>query len=80
MYWRRSMNSKMATIPGRASEHLARRMSAVSRALTCRFPPTTRGMHSFTFQLIVSAFYVTVGALGDCFGGVKGVAGVIRVY
>jgi hypothetical protein len=35
--------------------------------------PTTRGLHSFTFQLNVSAFYGIGGASRDCLGAVYGV-------
>jgi len=35
----------------------------------------TMGLHSFTSQLNLSAFYGIVGARGDCVARVKGVLG-----
>jgi len=40
----------------------------------------SRGSHSSTFRLNVSAFYGTGGAFRDCLGGFKGVSGGIMGY
>jgi len=38
-------------------------------------PPPTRGLHSSTFQLNLSALYGIGGARGDCLARIKGVSG-----
>ena len=40
--------------------------------------PATRGLHSFTFQLNISAFCDIVGPFGGCSGGVSGVSEGIK--
>ena len=57
-------------VSGRPHPHLA---AAVSPA-----QPYNRGLHTFTFQLNVSAFYGIGGLFGGCLWGVSGVLAGIR--